>query len=340
MQCLRPQKDKSGQEELVSKLTLEDQIKLSMKAAPFNGHGGVDDAQLLQIQLDRAPAKGMSYTEALERRSEHLVNFAGASPATSQDDADEKPAHPQKAADEPCVGSSTIVESLADLAIESAVVSKATALLKRAQRDAVSEPAEEPSTAISNDAGHILNEETQKLQSANLASGSAATEDSKVAVLVTAYDSATNGPAQVTLGASSNSLNGEVSILQHDDTMSGSAAADERKEEQSARNIAAGRQEALHTASSNGSVYSLNRPHSLKHDDTASGAAAADEREKAESVFSDSSLDCTSTPIAIGHDPFAGPRHANAQHEKGPQFQYGELAKALIDEHSRWVTSN
>ena len=335
MQCLRPQKDKPGQEELVSKLTLEDEIKLSIKAVPFNGHGGVDDAQLPQVQLERAPAKGMSYTEALESRSEHLVDLNVASPATSQDDADEKPAHPQKAADEPCIGNGTMVESAADLAIESAVVSRAAALLKRTQSSAVSKPAEEPCTAISNDAGHILNEEAPRLQSDKLASGSAAAEDSKVALLVAAYNSAANGPAQVPLGASSSSLDGEVDMLQHDDTTSGSAAANERKEEQSARNTAAGGQEALHTASSNGSLYRLNGLHSLKQDDTASGSAAADERDDAESVSSDSSLDCTSTPIAIGQDPFAGPRHANAQHEKGPQFQYGESAQALIDEDSR-----
>ena len=68
-------------------------------------------------------------------------------------------------------------------------------------------------------------------------------------------------------------------------------------------------------------------------DDTGS-RSAEDEPGDSGSVSSDSTLDCTSTPVAIGQDPFATSTHALAT-QKGPEFQYCSLAKSLLHEDSR-----
>ena len=99
---------------------------------------------------------------------------------------------------------------------------------------------------------------------------------------------------------------------------------------------ASGSASLLQEASSNAPAQNLivtdRDAHALG--DVRSGPAQ-DEQDESASVSSDTTLDCTSTPVAIGHDPFAGSRDATAKHEEGPEFQYGSLAKSLLNEDSR-----
>lgn len=61
----------------------------------------------------------------------------------------------------------------------------------------------------------------------------------------------------------------------------------------------------------------------------------ADEEDGAGSLSSNSSLECMSTSVPIGHDPFAWHRHGRGQNEAVPQFQYSSLASATLAEDSR-----
>lgn len=72
----------------------------------------------------------------------------------------------------------------------------------------------------------------------------------------------------------------------------------------------------------------------FSHGGAASGSEG-DEEEFAGSISSGSSLECTSTPVAIGHDPFASARHESMEQEAAPVFQYGSLAETLLDVDSR-----
>ena len=94
--------------------------------------------------------------------------------------------------------------------------------------------------------------------------------------------------------------------------------------------------ELLQAASSSGAPHcpSLTDADTEKPGETG-GGSAEDEADDNASVSSDGTLDCTSTPVAIGQDPFAGFRQRSAKHVEGPSFQYGSFAKSLLNEDSR-----
>ncbi len=99
--------------------------------------------------------------------------------------------------------------------------------------------------------------------------------------------------------------------------------------------------ELLKAASSRATSQSLSQiAGDIEEPGETGGGSAADEGNDNASVSSDGTLDCTSTPVAIGHDPFAGFRHLGAQHAEGPRFQYSSLANSLLTEDSRSATAS
>lgn len=231
MQCLRPQKGQPGQEELVSKAHLQDQLQNSATLPSCNGDGKFDDADVPHTQPEVPPAEGVSKTAALASPEEMSAYPDGAAAAALQGTADNKSA--QEEADQPRTDCATIAGVPAHLEDVLAVPSKAT-------RPAAATDLAAPGTA---------------------------------------------------------------------------------KPRQAVR--------------SNATANSLNETDGDLEPGAAGSGSAGDETEDGASDLSDSGLDCTSTPVAIGLDPFAGFRHATAKHGEGPQFQYGSLAKSLGDEDSR-----
>ena len=93
--------------------------------------------------------------------------------------------------------------------------------------------------------------------------------------------------------------------------------------------------ELLQAASSSAALDNFSAPDGVSEPGDTGSGSTEDETADGASVSSDSTLDCTSTPVAIGHDPFAKSRHALVKDEEGLKFQYGSLAKSLLHEDSR-----
>ena len=99
--------------------------------------------------------------------------------------------------------------------------------------------------------------------------------------------------------------------------------------------------ELLQAASSSGAPPSPSLPDGDTEElGETGGGSAEDEGNDNASVSSDGTLDCTSTPVAIGHDPFAGFRRTGVTHAEGPKFQYGSLVNSLLTEDSRSATAS
>ena len=235
MHCLRPQKEHSGQEELVAKFPPQDQLMHATKSTPCDGHGTCDAEEVSHTHPEVQSSEVVSKGTALKSKISSSKYLNEAAAATPQSTADEKPA--QEEADGPSSARDTMVDTPEHLEDDSA---------------------------------------------------------SKVSLSAAAAEMPATGSA---------------SLLQE--------------------------------ASGNAPAQSPNVTDRDAHDpgDIRTGSAQ-EERDESASVSSDTTLDCTSTPVAIGHDPFAGSKDATAKHEEGPKFQYGSLAKSLLDEDSRSAILN